>query len=374
MRVKLNNEQGIVFIAMVVGMMVLSIFGLTIAALVSNQMTSSIQKLQSAQAFYIADGGLQYILMDELDGDPDLSDNVSPTDPPFGPTSITMGRGEFWVEYSNQEVSSIDIKVTARVRDSIREVEGRISRNEFDVNAATMVDGNISIANTTGEIYGAVLANGTNMSIDDAVVNLPAANDWIAEADIIVPDILLSVYDAMTTSTHIGNLTITSAMSPYTANIHVTGNLTIGDDVIVKGLFYAEGGIVVKGGGTTGSIINGTLVSEGNINIQNGNIVHITAQAIDADHHMPAIVSTGTLSISATETIITGLVWTGSVGTTSNCETFTLTGALICQQNANIANVEDLSIIYDPTVLGGIPGLVGNTSVDSLKMANWRTY
>jgi len=363
----IKNEQGIVLIAVILGMLILSIIGITMASLIQHQMTGSIAKMQSAQAFYVADGGFQFILKTEFDGDTNLSDNVSPTDPPFGANAISLGQGKFWVEYSNPQFESIDVKVTAQVGDSVREVEASITRDGFGFNAATIVDGNLTIATSDGTIVGDVIFTGENYNVDP---NITVTGSIINDPDIIVPTIDLPTYKAMTTTTHIGNLVLTN--TTYTGDVRVTGNLIVNNSVTINGLMYVEGAVNING---SNMVVNGTLVGEGNINIKNNATdATITAQPIDADHHMPAIVCQGTLSISADNTTIYGLVYTGQVGTISNISNFSITGTFISKNNTSISNITNLSIVFDGDLVKGLPGLIGNTRVDGLNITNWKTY
>ncbi len=92
---RFKDNRGIALIAVVLGTVLLSIMGLTMTSIVADRLSSSSENLQSVQTFYIAEGGMHYILMNDFFDDSDYSNNASPTDPPFGATSIALARVSF---------------------------------------------------------------------------------------------------------------------------------------------------------------------------------------------------------------------------------------------------------------------------------------
>lgn len=359
-----KNNSGVAFIAAVLGMLAFGTLGLTLASLVSNRYLGSTEKLQSAQAFYVAEGGVQSILMSQFNGDSDFSDNISPTDPPFGATSISLAPGQFWVEYLNQQATSVDIRVTARVGQAVREVRVSVGQGGTGIQTATMSDGNLSIINSSGNIFGDVVLSG-NYTIEPGVtVNGNITQDGSLE----IPPIDFNTYESMTTSTHYGSLAISSN---YTGDLHVTGSVVFYGDVTYNGLLYVDGSIAFQGSST---VINGTVVAEGNIAIQNSGNIQVISQPNPLGH-MPAILAGGNLDIQITNNVdIQGAIWANENIEVQNIDDFDLTGAFLTGGNMAMSNIPDLNITFDSDLVAQIPGMTGGSGSMGLSLANWQTY
>src|SRR5579885_3773925 len=130
------------FITVILGMLLFGAMGLSLVSIVSDNLSGSADDMEATQAFYVADGGLQYTIEKELNGDSNFSDNTSPTGAPFGGTPVSLGAGQFWIEYSNQSQNGIDVKVTGKVGNSVRVVRQTIDRSGSGYKYGVMMGGN----------------------------------------------------------------------------------------------------------------------------------------------------------------------------------------------------------------------------------------
>ncbi|MBI3333388.1 MAG: hypothetical protein HYZ93_04780 [Candidatus Omnitrophica bacterium] len=130
-RLKMANARrgnGFALLATIFILVILSTMAAVMAQLYVGQSKGALEVLDSAKAFAVADGGMRWIFQNQFDGDTDFTNNASPTGAPFGGTPVTMGEGQFWVEYANATSSDIDLKVTARVGNAVRVVQAHLNR------------------------------------------------------------------------------------------------------------------------------------------------------------------------------------------------------------------------------------------------------
>lgn len=362
---RLCGKKGIAAISAILAMLLFTILGITTASLLTSNLYSSTDDLQAAQALYVADGGMQYVQMSQLSGDTDFSNNVSPTGAPFGGTPISLSPGQFWVEYLNQQANSVTVRVTSRVGPTVRVVQQGVGQGGMGVQYVTVAGGNIVINSTNGTISGDVALRG-NANIDrDVTVN----GNIYANRDVQVPTFNFTTYRNMTTTTHTGNLTISSNR---TDNLLVNGNVTIAANVTYTGLLYATGNISVAGSNV---VVNGTLVTEANMSGGGRTGLQFNAQQIDPDEYMPAILAAGNISLMNNDGMgITGLMSASGNIDLSNSDSVAYRGSFITGGNLQINSTNNLSLTFDATLTAGIPGLQGGTGNGSLSLSSWQTY
>lgn len=343
-------------------MMMFGGMGITTVSLLANKHASSTDNLQGTQAFYIAEGGMHHLLMNELFWDMDFTDNVSPTDPPFGTNSGSLNPGEFWVEYFNQAPKSLDVKLTARVGDTVRAITQKVAR---EYQYVALAGGNFSAQGASGIFNGHMGVQG-NLDIDSAIsVN----GGTMKAANLNIPAMDLLVYKSMTIETHTGTKVFT-ADSTYEGNLYVKGDVNLLKGVTYNGLLYIGGNLNIVGNDVT---INGTLVVEGNIITVKDNLKFI-AQPIDANLHMPAIVCNGTMDFkNTTNPYIYGLVWSNGVVDFFNSLNLNLEGSLIGKQNLLLNGATVMSLTFKKKLITGVPGLLNlDQTVATLNLTNWR--
>lgn len=355
-----TNNKGSAFFALIVAMLFFGTMGLATVSIMATNLAGSTEGYQGTQAFYVAEGGIQHTVMNELFDDTDFTDNVSPTGAPLSANSISLGQGEFWVEYLNQSDDLIDVRVTGRVGNTIRVITQTITGG-YDYIA--MAEGNLNAQNSTGSFNGDLGLEG-NLNLDTDI----ALNGGVIQTtNIDIPTMNTAVYDAMTTDTHNGTKVFNA---DYTGNLHVTGNAIIQSNVTINGILYVEGNVNIIGDNVT---INGTLVAEGNINSTHDNLTFIS-QPIDDDEHMPAIVGQGGINFAnTTDMEIYGLVWnTGNIDFSSSVD-LDFEGSIVSGGNLLLNYSTNMDLTFNTQLLMGIPGLQDlGQIVTSVNMSNWR--
>jgi len=260
-----DQEKGFAIVSVIFAIMILGGLGLSMSPIWSTAARTAIYEVNSQQALHVAGGGMQYIAQAEFinDADFNVSNNVSPTGAPFGGTPITLGDGQFWVEYSNQTLTTADLIVTARIGSSIRKIQQTIVMN-YPL-GSTIGIGNQgkkkkkagkpkfkkSKFKGNGILNGDVAFAGGSVEITDGFV----VNGTITEGTtLVVADVDLQPIKDLTTSIHSGNLTING---DYTGNVYVKGKV-IKDNAVITGIILADKDIKVEGSNIT---ITGTLAS-----------------------------------------------------------------------------------------------------------------
>lgn len=359
-QMRLKDNRGSAFFAMILALLLFGTMGIATVSLLVNRLAGSTDNLQGSQAFYVADGGMQYTVMNEFFGDTDYSDNIVPTDPPFGANSISLSPGEFWVEYLNQGSESVDVKITGRVGNTVRSITQTLTGSYRYI---SMTEGNLNAQNSTGTLNGDLgLEGNINMDADIAV------NGGVVQtSNVDIPTIDLQVYDNMTTATHSGTKVFSS---DYAGNLHVTGNVIFQSNVTYTGVLYVEGNVNIIGDDVT---INGTLVAEGNINSTRDNLQFIS-QSIDDDEHMPAIVGLGGINFANTDDLsIYGLVWNNGNIDFSSSTDLDFEGSIVSGGNLLLNHATNMSLTFNTELVTGVPGLQDLSQiVTSVSLSNWK--
>lgn len=363
----LKKQDGMVFIAALVALFFLGTLGVTMANLTASNLAGSEDDSSSSQALYVAQGGMQYIIQNQFNGDSNFSDNISPTGDPFGVNGIALSPGQFWVQYLNQQASSLTVRVTARVGDAVRVVQQNVALLGNGFQYVTVAGGNLNMNTSSGSIFGDVGISGQINVSDDVVVQ----GNLISDPTIVVPTIDFDTYEDMTTSTHEGNKTFNSN---YAGDLHVTGNCTINANVTITGILYCDGNININGSNV---IVNGTMVSGGHFNGDNQSGLQILAQPLSPDVHMPAILSQGEISLKNTDGIVTsGVMWSGGNIDMTNADNGRYTGSFIVEGNIIFNTALNLSLTFDADLLVGVPGLssLNGGQQGSLSLSGYQTY
>ncbi len=361
------NQKGMMLVAVVLGMLLFGAMGATISYLVANNLADSNEDLQSSQAFYVAESGMQYVQMNQLNGDTNFTDNISPTGAPFGGTPISMSPGQFWIEYLNKQTQSVTVRITSKVGSAVRVIEQNVGQSGTGRQYVTMAGGNLNANNSSGNIYGDVGLKG------QANLNQPATvvhGNIYQDPTIQIPTLDFNVYKNMCTSTYSGNKTFSSN---YSGNLCVTGNATINANVTYTGLLYANGNVTISGNNV---IVNGTIISEGNFAADNRTGLQLTAQSSNSQH-MPAVASKGNLSLKNSDGMhVTGVLWDAGNIDLSNSDNMIYTGSFMSGGNANINSANNMSITFSADLMAGVPGLSGGggTQTGSLSLSGWKTY
>lgn len=357
----LKEKKGVSLIIVIFAMMVLSVLGVVLANLQSTAFYTAVYQADSAKSFYVAEGGLLYV-MERFNDCTDFSNfsscgsNPPPTtDPPFGSSSISLYPGEFWVEYLNQTVNTVDIKITSRVRDSVRVIWQHLSVSIPE--AFTKVQfssGNINLSNSQGNVSGDIASAG-NVNIGAAVIISGTVTEG---SQLQIPEVDFNFYKNNANQVISGNLTFDSGTYGDPENGYI---------------WYVEGNVKIKGNTT----INGTIVTKGNLQLQSPkeNIIFNTVpKNVDADpevEQMPALVIAGNMVFSNIDNLtMNGLVYALGNIELNNSENVTLNGALIADGNININNADNINLVYDSSLVGDISGIEGGTG--AMIVSHWK--
>ena len=355
-------------LATIVTMLFFGILGSTFNYMTANRLAGATEDLHSSRAFYVAEGGLQHVAMSELNGESDFSALVSPTGDPFGGTPITLGEGQFWVEYSDQAVDSMTVKVTARVGNAVRVVQTSVGQEGTGFNYATMAEGNININSSGGDIFGDVGLGGQANIDEDVVIH----GDINEDMDFEIPTMDMSVYEDMCTETFAGNKTFNAN---YTGNACVTGNAIINDNVTYTGILYVEGNVSIDGNNV---VINGSIIAGGNIDATNRSGLQFNAQpGTEPGTYNPALVSDGHIDLKNDDgTIVNGVVWSDGNLDFTNSDNVVYTGSFMSGGNLIFNTSGTLTITFASQYLVGVPGMgeLGEGEASSLSFSNWKNY
>ncbi len=360
--------RGSALIAVLLAVLLFGSLGTTVASLTANNLSSSTQDYQGSQSFYIGEGGMQWVIMNRLAGDSNFSDNVPPTDPPFGPNSISLGPGHFWVEYLNPQSSQVKVRITSRVDNAVRVVEQQAGQTAAGPQYVTMAGGNVAI-NGSGHIYGDVALKG-NINVDGVQVH----GNIYKDPTLTLPTLDFNVYKNMCNTIQNGNADIGSGT--YNGKLCMTGNITVRGNTTVNGLLYAGGNITINGSYV---IINGTMISRKNIGIgpSSATGLQFNSQPIAGGGHMPALAASGNISLkNSNQMQIQGMMWSGGNVDLSNSGFLRFTGSFITSGNMTLQSMYDLLLTFSSEMLVGIPGMSGNTGSSStaLSLSGWQTY
>lgn len=349
-------------------MLFLGILGTSFNYMTATRLAGATEDLGSAQAFYVAEGGLQYTAMKYLNGDSDYSDNVSPTGDPFGGTPVTLGEGQFWVEYSDQVADSITVKVTARVGNAVRAVQVSAGQDSTGFNFVTLAGGNINMNDSTGDLFGDVGITGQANIDEDVTVHGDITEDPTLE----IPTMDMGIYEGMCDETHVGNKTFNA---DYTGDLCVTGNVIFNDNVTYTGVLYVGGNVTISGDNV---VINGSIVSEGNLNGDNRSGLQFNAQpGPDPGTHMPAIVTNGIISLKNDDGMqVNGVIWSDGNIDLTNSDNVNYTGSFITNGNLIANTTLNFQLTFDADLLVGVPGLgeLGEGAGTAVSFSNWRTF
>ncbi len=354
-----RRARGVASVVMLIALLVLALLTAVLVSLQVTTLEGSVGHLQTARAFYIAEGAMQYVIEYELNSDTDWSNNTSPTatyngDYNHGPY-LTLGEGRAWVRYLNQTLDTVDIEVTGCVGSAVRVLQEHLTVSiPATFQNVQFSTGNINMNNSSGNSNGDVTAVGT-ANIGSAVT---VSGDVASGSTLQIPTVDFDFYKAHANQVVNGNLDFTSG--------------TYGD--AVNGyIWYVTGNVRIDGNTT----INGTIVTEGDLIAQNPK-TNYTFKAIpknvDADpeaEQMPALVIKSNWNFDNVNNLtIYGLVYALGNINLSNSDHVTLNGALVTNGNMNINNASYLNLTYDASYVTSLPGFQSQGAV-AVVVSRW---
>lgn len=365
-----KNERGFSLIIVIFAILFLGVMGLAMNLILSTFTDSSILEMRGAQAFYVAEGGKEYILKSQFANDTNYADNVSPTGAPFGGSPITLGPGQFWVQYYNLTTDDGRIVITGRVGSSVRVVSQNFK--------STYSNGVSSGGNTTmtqsqsgGGLLNGDLSCGATCSIDPGYT---VGGTITSGTGIAPPASSFQALVARTTST-VGSLNINGDYGTAAAPIyvHVTGNVSIGDNAgTIYGMIVSDGNITVGVKQNATRNVYGTLAAAGTVavDLKQSTVTLFQAQNVGGIIP-PVILGVGGVIIDGKQTQsarFQGAIYSGaSIGISLKQQDHVYIDGVLWAQNAiTVDSMQSSYIGIDPNA--GRPYYGGNL----LTLTNWQ--
>jgi len=305
-----SNEKGLSLASVIFTILILGAIGLSMSPVVSTVSRSSVLELQGEQAFFVAEGGLQYILQAAFQTSNDFTTvGSSPTGAPFGGTPITLSPGQFWVQYANLTTNTADVTATGKVGNSVRQVQQSITK-VYSTSGGFHSGGSTTLGSDQGgggQVIGPV-TYGTSFSADAGYTLTDTAQQGAPP-----PPVSLTSLIGFTTSTITGNYTLPTN---YSGNLHVTGNVTINTPGTITGIVVADGSINITVQQNQTLNLNGTLAAGGDmtLNFQQYTSGTFTAQPVGGNLQ-PLLVAVHDINFSDFQfatTTFNGLILAGN--------------------------------------------------------------
>lgn len=102
------GNRGISLVAVTIVMLLIAVFSLLVASLMSTGGISSVTDMQAEQAFYVAEAGMEWYLEE-------MEHNNNWKTPPAVKTDQAFGAGTFSITYANESVHQIDVTSIGKI-------------------------------------------------------------------------------------------------------------------------------------------------------------------------------------------------------------------------------------------------------------------
>ena len=312
-RVGFMDKKGIILIVSIVIMLLLSSLGVFSVSLLSTDTHISLDTLSSAQAFFIAEAGVQEVLYKLKNESAYRSD----------PSTVIgdIGEGDFSVDVSKDD-TTYTLTSTGTV--------GEINR---DIIQSVVVSATAGVFNYAVYVGGHIHTQGAeNLIIEGSQ----------QEGGRDLPTVDLSYYQSI------------ADLGQDISGNHI---FTAG---AYSGIWYIDGNVTVESNVT----INGSIIASGNITMHNNSDIIITA-----DSPYPALVSEGNFIFQNTDNIdVNGLIYVGADFDANflsqGAMNINFTGTVIVAQNFNLQHTENVTITYDQSIADNLPpGFSGGDGV-----------
>lgn len=369
-----NGEKGFSLVSVVFVMLALGTMSMSLNQATSTRAVSSVEDMNGVEAFYAADGALQYVIARYFMEDTNFSDN-SP------PSNFTLGDATITVAYPSLATYEATVQVTAQVGNSIRQVQQDVS-HALAVNKPMFSGGDVNISGQQICIWFLCLPSGyTNADIGAGGTITHPTHFWVngtkTQGMIVnLPEVnTQALIPIATTSTHTGDLTVGPGV--YDADIHATGNVTILDNTVVNGNIVSDGDITVNGD----VAVIGTLAAGGSINGALAENSAFVAQEGPNGEVLPALIAEDNVEVQVQGlgTLISGLVVAGNnISITSNVadldafalldiDVMIIDGATIAGNDLIIYNQRGFTLFLEDTSL-----LEHYAQAGSVELENWK--
>jgi hypothetical protein len=361
-------RKSFIIIVAVIIMVLLAALGILAVFLLSADTRIAVDSEYSAQAFFIAEGGLRYYV-EQLQ-----NQSSSWASPPPVPTNKLLGSGSFTITTANAQTNSIDVTSTATLLGLEGEVITRVISAHINRNAQApaafsyLSRGNthLNFTNSIGAVTGDLSAGGNISGVPTILLTLDGTK--YPDSSVVFPAADYSLY-----------LAIAQTDTAATGINHVrTNGFTFLANQTYTGVWYISGGNVIfqNGAKLYGTVVNASDNKIINANNTIGVIIDPSQDPLHVDSGYPAIISAG--SISATSTVnlsIKSLVYTEKNSNPSinlrYSTNFNFTGTMVSNGGIDTRNMVNLRMVYDPAItLNPPPGFSGGAS-SIISTSNW---
>ncbi len=308
--------------------------------------------LNSSKAFWIAEAGIQKSIY-EL-----KISNIFRENPTTVSGNFAGGTYSVSIVKNNDQYTLTSVGVLNNIDRTITQTVVILNNNYPDgipdaFNYSIYVRGNLQLGNTTGSSIQGNLMSGGSINVGNGW----AINGNIqSNAQIDFPYADFNAYEDFISEN-------------YGASHVINGNFTFADNQTYTGLYYVNGNVDFGRNVT----LNGGVVSEGTVNLR-----HSDNLTINSNPNEPAIISEGNINISDAQNVNltgNGLIYTEQGISLQRAEDSTFVGVFIVYQTMNVANIDGVSIIFNPAIPQNppryFPGWVDNSVIVNNER-NWQ--
>lgn len=315
-------KKGVVLILVFIVMVTLSVITITFLFMTSKQLRSTAYDVESSEAFWLAEAGLQryvYLIHTRTyttDSHPNLS--------------ADLGAGSYLVAASYDSDTS---EYTLTSTGTVGVMNRKITQNFAVVPAGTFpyaIHADGSVLNFNGSNPATCTVNGS-VSCSVQVSN----EDDVDITGTITEDVSLS--PALDLPTY-------AALAD-----HTEGRFTFESGNTYAGVYYCTGRVGIE----SNVVINGSVICESTITFDNS----ATNITINPSNNYPAIYAANSISSSGTgsnpglqNSTINGLVMAGNNITFNKMQSTTFTGVIIAGNNISLESGTSFTITYDSVI------------------------
>ena len=330
-----KNKEGIALILTFIVMVTVTAIAAAFLYMVSVQTKAGGYDIASHQALWVAEAGLQQVMV-QLKNDPNFRSDPSSQSPVTG----NVGEGNYSVTVSKNN-SIYTLTSTGTVGISKRQISETVAVTSSALRAAIHSDAaSVDFSGSSGTVNGNVeakvhVSNYGSMTINGTIT------EGIQQ---INPALDFNIYKTIAQSqSHYSTSTLNFSNGTYSGVYYTTKNITLGNNVV----------------------INGSLFAEGKIDFAN----KANAITISPTNNYPALATKTSISTSATggpssiglqRSTLNGLIYADNNITLDYLKNnVIINGTLLADNNITIKNGSNFTINYTADIFSPIPpGLI----------------
>lgn len=330
------KKSGFIIMAVFFFTLVASIVGMVAVSLVARDLDGLDMIVSSSKALYISQAGMEYT-KEILSSDLDWTDNALPL-------SKTFAGGSFTVTFSNQQTASITAQSVGVYGSSTRQMTQSFVRSKKAFEYCVYSGRSIDLSAASGTIIGDLGAE--NSVTIGAGVNL--SGDVDQNLGNFFPDV--------TDYNYWKNMAIAQGQ-------YANGKKNFQDGHSYSGVWYVKGDVTIRDVAS----INGTIVTDGNINIVNTAGIVITAPT-----GFPALVAKKNITAdSSVGLTVNGLIYAKNKMSMNLAVSPVVYGGIMAGQNIDMVGVSGLSYTYNGAYMQSISNFSNAVEVVSM-VSDWQ--